>query len=78
MYTIKPFNSTKPAFTYAEQMEVVCNSPDFITMMVKSKNIEEWNNNRWVIRNLIKRVNVQAYVILMGYIDNVVFLNWKR
>jgi hypothetical protein len=78
MYTIKPFNSTKPAFTYAEQMEVVCNSPDFITMMVKSKNIEEWNNNRWVIRDLIKRVNVQAYVILMGYIDNVVFLNWKR
>ena len=78
MYTIKPFNSTKPAFTYAEQMEVVCNNPDFITMMVKSKDIEEWNDSRLNIANLIKCVNVRAYVILMGYIDNIVFQNWKR
>jgi hypothetical protein len=78
MYTIKPFNSTKPAFTYAEQMEMVCNSPDFITMMAKSVDIEDWNHNRQVIKSLVKHVNVRAYVILMGYIDNVVFLNWKR
>lgn len=78
MYTIKPFNSTKTAFGYAEQMAVVCNNSDFITMMVQSKTIEAWNNNRWIIRDLVKRVNTHAYIILMGYIDNVVFRNWKR
>lgn len=67
------FDSTKPMFSTAYQNEVINNNQKWIEMMKTSADVNVWNVNRHVIRASLKKVDVKAYVALMGYIDNIVF-----
>ncbi len=60
-------------FPAAEQLAVVNNNPEWIEMMKTSTDIQQWNLNRDIIKASLKRTNYLAYIMLMGYIDNVIF-----
>jgi hypothetical protein len=67
------FNSKVPMFPAAEQLAVVNNNSEWIKMMKTSTDIQQWNLNRDIIKAYLKRVDYLAYIMLMGYIDNVIF-----
>ena len=74
MYTpTEKFDSGKPMFSTAYQNEVIANNEKHIDMMLTSADVNVWNVNRHIIRAALKKVDVKAYVALMGYIDNVLF-----
>lgn len=67
------FNPKVPMFPANEQAKVVADSDAFIAMMKTSDTVQTWNLNRDVIKSYLKRTNYFHYLMLMGYIDNVVF-----
>lgn len=74
MYTpTEKFDSSKPMFSTAYQNEVINRNQEWIDMMLTSADVNVWNVNRHIIRAGLKKVDVKAYVALMGYIDNVIF-----
>lgn len=67
------FNPKVPMFPAKEQAQVVAESDEFIAMMKKSANIEEWNINRGIVKSLVKHVDYMRWLMIAGYLDNVVF-----
>ena len=67
------FDSSKPMFSTAYQNEVISRNQEGIDLMKTSVDVDVWNVNRHIIRNYLKKIDIKAYVALMGYIDNVLF-----
>ena len=76
----------KPLFDQKLQHQTVALNPDKIDMMRGSKSIKEWNNNREIVKDsfntliLTKPSNLIYRIMLMGYIDGILFhsLNNRR
>jgi hypothetical protein len=67
------FDPKVPMFPIEEQRLVINTHQPEIEMMLTAKDVWEWNDLREKIRNESLFIQEQGYIMLMGYIDNIIF-----